>query len=168
MDNINLQIRPAKTSDIPAISNLLHIAFADYYNVLGVKIKPLTETFDDIEKDIKSKNVYIATANMFMVAGTIRFEKIGDICYISRFGVLPKWQSSGTGGLLLKQAERFCAENNLSAMVLHTAAKLAKQVRYYYKQGFYIHSTESSKGYIRGLLIKEFSNDYSLESLLNV
>lgn len=168
MDNINLKIRPAKSLDIPTISNLLQIAFADYYNVLGVKIKTVSETYEEIQKDIDTKNVYIVTANMFIVVGTIRFEKIGNICYVSRFGVLPKWQSAGTGGMLLKQAEKFCMENNLSAIALHTASKLTKQVRYYYKQGFYIHSTDSSKGYIRGLLIKEFKGDYNLEPLLNV
>ena len=168
MENINLQIRRAKSSDIPAISNLLQIAFADYYNVLGVKIKAASETFDEIQKDIETKNVYIATANVFMVVGTIRFEQKGGICYVSRFGVLPKWQSTGTGSLLLKEAEKFCIENGLSAIALHTAAKLSKQVRYYYKQGFYIHSTDSSKGYIRGLLIKEFNSNYNLEFIHNI
>ena len=167
MENINVQIRPAKLSDIPAISNLLQVAFADYYNVLGVKIKTSNETYEEIEKDIEEKQVYIATANMFMVVGTIRFHKLGNICYISRFGVLPKWQSTGTGGLLLKQAEKYCIENNLSAMCLHTATKLSKQVRYYYKQGFYIHNTTNHLGYIRGLLIKEFTDDYSLVTTIN-
>lgn len=165
MENINIQIRPAKTSDIPAISNLLQVAFADYYNILGVKIKTANETSEDIQKEIDEKQVYVATANMLIPVGTIRFNKIGNLCYISRFGVLPKWQSTGTGGLLLKQAESYCKENNLSAMALHTATKLAKQVRYYYKQGFFIHSTTSDKGYVRGLLIKEFKSDYSTDSL---
>ncbi|MEX1377021.1 MAG: GNAT family N-acetyltransferase [Eubacteriales bacterium] len=165
MENITIQIRPAKLSDIPAISNLLQVAFADYYNVLGVKIKTANETHEEIKKEIEEKNVYVATANMFMIVGTIRFHKAGDICYISRFGVLPKWQSTGTGGLLLKQAERFCEDNDLSAMALHTATKLTKQVCYYYKQGFFIHSTTTDKGYIRGLLIKEYGKNYSLKDI---
>ena len=158
----------AKLSDIPAISNVLHVAFSDYYNVLGVKIKTVNETFDEIKKEMDKKQVYVATVNMLNVVGTIRFHSVGDICYISRFGVLPKWQSTGTGGLLLQQAEKFCKENYLSAMALHTASKLSKQMRYYYKQGFFINSTTNDKGYIRGLLIKEFSSEYSLESLINI
>lgn len=167
MDNINIQIRPAKLADIEAISNLLHIAFADYYNVLGVKIKSANETYDEIKKDIEQKQVYVATANMQKIVGTIRFNKEGDVCYISRFGVLPKWQSTGTGGLLLKQAEEYSRQNKLKAMALHTAAKLSKQVQYYYRQSFFIHSTTFDKGYIRGLLIKELEKDYSLESVIN-
>jgi len=165
-DNININVRPAKFSDIPAISNLLQVAFADYYNVLGVKIKTTNESHDEIKNDIENKQVYVATVNMIMLVGTIRFHKIDNICYVSRFGVLPKWQSSGTGGLLLKQAEKYCNSSNLSAMVLHTATKLSKQVCYYYKQGFYIHSITNDKGYIRGLLIKEFDNNYSLNSIV--
>ena len=165
MENISIQIRPAKLSDIPAISDLLHIAFADYYNILDVKIKSANETHEEIKKEIAEKQVYVATANMFNIVGTMRFEKIGDICYISRFGVLPKWQSTGTGGLLLKQAQTFSKENELSAMALHTATKLTKLVRYYYKQGFFIHSTTTDKGYIRGLLIKEFNSNYSVDQL---
>lgn len=167
MDNINIQIRPAKASDIEAISNLLHIAFADYYNVLGVKIKSANETFEEIQKEIDNKNVYVATANMQKIVGTIRFNQEHDICYVSRFGVLPKWQAFGTGKLLLKQAEMYCKENKLKAMALHTATKLSKQVKYYYKQGFYIHSTTSDRGYIRGLLIKEFDENYSVESIID-
>lgn len=167
MENINIQIRPAKLSDIETISNLLHIAFADYYNVLGVKIKTANETYDEIKNEIEQKNVYIATANMQKIVGTIRFNKEGDICYVSRFGVLPKWQSTGTGKLLLNQVEKFSKENKLKAIALHTATKLSKQVKYYYKQGFHIHSTTFDKGYIRGLLIKEFDEGYSVESVID-
>jgi len=167
MNNINIQIREAKLSDIESISSLLHIAFADYYNVLGIKIKTANETYDEIKKDIEEKNVYVATANMQKVVGTIRFSTEGDICYVSRFGVLPKWQSTGTGGILLTQAEIYSKENSLKAMALHTAAKLSKQVQYYYKQGFFIHSTTSERGYIRGLLIKEFDSNYSIESVID-
>lgn len=167
MDNINIQIRPAKQSDIEAISSLLHIAFADYYNVLGVKIKSANETYDEIKKEIEEKQVYVATANMQKIVATIRFNKENDICYVSRFGVLPKWQSTGTGKMLLKQAEKYSKENKLKAMALHTATKLSKQVKYYYKQGFYIHSTTFDKGYIRGLLVKEFDDNYSIESVIN-
>lgn len=166
MDNINIQIRPARLSDIPAISNLLQVAFADYYNVLGVKIKTANETHDEIKKDIEEKQVYVATANMFIIVGTIRFSKLGDLCYVSRFGVLQKWQSTGTGGMLLAQAAQYCKDNNISAMALHTATKLSKQIRYYYGQGFFIHSTTTDMGYIRGLLVKEFGGEYSLKPLI--
>jgi len=167
MENINIQVRPAKLADIPAISDVLHVAFSDYYNVLGIKIKTANETYDEIKNDILTKQVYVATANMFNITGTIRFEAIDNICYISRFGVLPKWQSTGSGGQLLKFVEKYCRENNLSAMALHTATKLSKQMQYYYKQGFFVHSTNDTKGYVRGLLIKEILPDYSLESIID-
>ncbi|MBN2880214.1 MAG: GNAT family N-acetyltransferase [Clostridia bacterium] len=167
MENINIQVRPAKLADIPAISDVLHVAFSDYYNVLGIKIKTANETYDEIKNDILTKQVYVATANMFNITGTIRFEAIDNVCYISRFGVLPKWQSTGSGGQLLKYAEQYCKENNLSAMALHTATKLSKQVQYYYKQGFFVHSTTDTKGYIRGLLVKEILPDYSLAGIID-
>lgn len=167
MDNINIQIRPARKSDIPAISALLQASFADYYNILGVKIKTANETHDEIKKDIEEKNVHVATANNFLLIGSIRYNKVGDVCYISRFGVLPKWQATGTGGMLLMQAESYCKDKNIKAMALHTATKLSKQIRYYYGQGFFIHSTTFNKGYIRGLLIKEFGVGYSLDRLIS-
>lgn len=162
MENVTLSIRPAKPADIPAMQQILEIAFADYYRVLNVKIPALTESVEDIQADLESKHVLVVTANQFMIAGTLRYEIIGNVCYISRFGVLPKWQSVGTGGMLLKAVEADCLKNGVGAIALHTASKLFKQVRYYYGQGFYIHSTDESRGYIRGLLIKELGGDCDL------
>lgn len=166
MENINLKIRRAAPEDAEAIHNILEVAFADYYNILGIKIKTTTETLAEIHEDILNKQVYAAIVNNIMLCATIRYETVGDVCYISRFGVLPKWQSTGTGGLLLKRAQDYCLENNIRAMALHTASKMFKQIRYYYGQGFFIHSTSSSRGYIRALLVHEFGANYHLDKII--
>lgn len=166
MENVNLKIRRANPGDAQAIHNILEVAFADYYNVLGIEIKTTTETLDEIKEDILNKQVYVAVVNNIILCSTIRYETIGDVCYISRFGVLPKWQSTGTGGLLLEKAQEFCSQNNIRAMALHTASKMFKQIRYYYGQGFFIHSTSSSRGYIRALLVYEFGADYHLDKII--
>jgi len=39
---------------------------------------------------------------------------------------------------------------------LHTAAKVASTIRFYYGRGFYIASVEGSRGYPRAELVKEY------------
>ncbi len=44
MENVTIKIRKATANDTKAISNVLKMAFSDYYNILGVKIPTVTET----------------------------------------------------------------------------------------------------------------------------
>ena len=39
---------------------------------------------------------------------------------------------------------------------LHTGSKITSLIRFYYGRGFYIDSTDKSRGYVRALLIKEY------------
>ena len=157
-----ITIRRAVPNDATQIHSVLAVSFADYYTLLGVTPPGISETIDDIKKDIGEKTVLVARASNTLIVGTVRFHMIGDVCYISRFGILPNWQSGGTGEKLMQEVERSAKEIGAKAIMLHSAAKLSKQVRYYYGQGFFIHSTEDSKGYIRALFIKELDTDYKI------
>lgn len=157
-----ISIRKAVPNDATQIHSVLAVSFADYYTLLGITPPGISETTDDIKDDIEKKNVLVARASNTLTVGTIRFHMIGDVWYISRFGVLPNWQASGTGEKLMHEVERLAKELGATAIMLHSATKLSKQVRYYYGQGFFIHSTDNSNGYIRALFIKELGGAYEV------
>ena len=52
--------------------------------------------------------------------------------------------------------DKIMRQNNIKILRLHTAAKVAALIRFYYGRGFYIASVENSRGYPRAELIKEY------------
>ncbi len=157
-----IKIREAVASDATQIHSVLAVSFGDYYTMLGITPPAISETIDDIKVDIERKNVLVARASSTLTVGTVRYHMIDNVCYISRFGILPNWQAGGTGEKLFLEVEKRAKQLGAAAIMLHTASKLSKQVRYYYGQGFFIHSTETSKGYIRALFIKELEGNYTI------
>lgn len=160
--NVIITIKDAMPFDADAIHSILNIAFKDYYTLLGITPVAISETIDDIKEDIENKTVLIARASNTLTVATVRYHMIDDVCYISRFGVLPNWQSQGTGDMLMKEVEKKAREIGAHAIMLHSASKLSKQVRYYYGQGFFIYSTNHELGYIRALFIKELDGKYNI------
>lgn len=161
-NGVKLIIKDAVPSDAKDIHSILNVAFEEYCTILGITPNAISESEVDIVTDIKTKNVLIARASNTLTVGTIRYHMMDNICYISRFGVLPNWQSSGAGNLLLKEVEQRAKQLGAAAIMLHSASKLLKQVRYYYGQGFFIHSTDHTPGYIRALFIKELGDNYKV------
>jgi len=156
-DNIKLSIRKALPSDIDDIQRVTQAAFTEYRLIVGAGMPAaLTETKEDILRDMEKKTILIGHVNAMLAVGTIRYELREDgTVYISRFAVSPNWQQGGMGHLLIDEVERFSRSVGAKAMVLHTATKASKLVRFYYGKGFYICSTSDAPGYVRGEFIKE-------------
>lgn len=156
---MNLEVRPALLSDAAAIGSITHQAFTLYAHDLGlpVPVAALAETPKVVEEEIKTKHVLLGLLEGEPIA-SIRFAYFGNIAYISRFGVLPGVQKSGIGKELLAAVCRQCEKDGIAAIALHTCTKMMPQVRFYYGQGFYIHSTTHNRGYVRGLFLKELSS----------
>ncbi len=162
---MNLFIRPATASDAPEIHHIVQLAFAEYASLLGLAQPPkaLLETTDDILRNMHDKRVLIGFVNLTKAIGSVRYDITDGIAYISRFAILPNWQQSGMGRALLNQVETECRQQGVKAIALHTGTKLMAQARFYYANGFYVHSTSQDHGYIRGLFIKELRTDQPLD-----
>ena len=88
--------------------------------------------------------------------GSIRLEAMEDVAYISRFGVRTSAQGQGVGRALLAEVEKLCRQRgDIAAIALHTSSRMAGLIRFYYGQGFFVHSTGTDRGYIRALLVRE-------------
>ena len=159
-------IKNATIDDIPAIHRITMEAFEGYALNLGLphQVHALKETYETIKTDLDKKVVLVAWAGDKPV-GTIRCEALppGNVGYISRFGVRPDASNMGVGRALLIAIEKEAAERGLTLLTLHTASKMASLVQFYYKMGYYIHSTTTDRGYIRAYFCKELIYDRDLK-----
>lgn len=151
------EVREATYDDIPDILTITKEAFVKYAELAGIETTPaLFETYDDVKKDIDNKIVLIAFSDGTPV-GSVRVEIFDDnTAYLSRFGVKVTSQNNGIGKSIMNLVDRIMKKRGIEKISLHTGAKITSLIRFYYGRGFYIDSTDKSKGYIRALLIKDY------------
>ncbi len=151
------EVRNATYDDIPDILSITKEAFVKYAEMAGIETTPaLAESYDDVKHDIDNKIVLIALSDGIPV-GSVRVEVFDDkTAYLSRFGVKVTSQNNGIGKSIMNLVDRIMKKNGVKTISLHTGAKVTSLIRFYYGRGFYIDSTDKSKGYIRALLIKEY------------
>ena len=107
-------------------------------------------------KDLENKIVLIALQDKTPV-GCVRVEILEDnTAYLSRFGVRTTNQNNGIGKSIMNLVDKIMIEKGVKEISLHTGAKITSLVRFYYGRGFYIDSTDKSRGYVRALLKKEY------------
>jgi ribosomal protein S18 acetylase RimI-like enzyme len=156
--NTLFQVRVATYEDIPDIMSITREAFIKYRELAGVENTPaLDETYRDRENDLGSKIVLIAFSNGDPV-GSVRLEidKENKTAYLSRFGVKITSQNNGIGKSIMNIVDKIMIDQGVKKLSLHTASKITSLIRFYYGRGFYIDSTDKSKGYIRALLVKDY------------
>lgn len=156
-----LHIRAALETDIAAIFDITQQAFRKYARDLGLqgRVSALCESQANILQDLRQKRVLVAALDDMLV-GSIRFEAAERrIAYISRFGVQSDAQGLGVGRALIAAVKDECRAAGYYAIALHTASRMFSLVRFYYGQGFYIHSTTQDRGYTRALLVNELCRE---------
>lgn len=158
MEKMVFVVRRAIEEDIPQIQKITREAFRMYMENAGLTgaLPAMTETFEDIKKDLEMKEVFVALLDG-VVVGSVRVEVRPDrTAYLSRFGVGIEYQSHGVGKVLMNVVDEDMKNLNVTTLYLHTASKVLSLVRFYYGRGFYIDSTTKDRGYIRALLCKEY------------
>lgn len=151
-----ISVRKAEPSDAAVILKITKEAFAKYAFDLGKPelVHALNDTEEAVLRDIKEKNVFVASLAGDIV-GTIRYHNMAGTAFISRFGVCLKAQSCGVGGALIRKVIQQAKEEGYPAVTLHTSSKMSSLIRFYYGQGFYIRTTNTDRGYVRALLVRE-------------
>lgn len=151
------EVRLATYDDIPSILDITHEAFVKYAELAGLEhIAALDETYEDVKKDIDTKIVLIAFSDKVPV-GSVRVEVFDDnTAYLSRFGVKVTSQNNGIGKSIMNLVDRIMIKKGVKEIALDTGSKITSLVRFYYGRGFYIDSTDKSRGYVRAHLVKEY------------
>ncbi len=151
------EVRIATYDDIPDILDITHEAFVKYAELAGLEhIAALDETYDDVRRDIDTKIVLIAFSDSTPV-GSVRVEVFDDnTAYLSRFGVKVTSQNNGIGKSIMNLVDRIMIKKGIKKISLDTGSKITSLVRFYYGRGFYIDSTDKSRGYVRAHMVKEY------------
>lgn len=151
------EVRLATYDDIPDILDITHEAFLKYAELAGIDhVAALDETYEDVKKDIDTKIVLIAFSDKTPV-GSVRVEIFDDnTAYLSRFGVKLTSQNNGIGKSIMNLVDRIMLKKGVKKIALDTGSKITSLVRFYYGRGFYIDSTDKSRGYVRAHLIKDY------------
>ncbi len=161
-----MEIRKATFEDAAGIQQITRKAFQlyrDNINTANAYFTALTESIEDIVRDIENKTVFIAIREG-VVVGSIRLELMTpELAYISRFAVNPDEHNQGVGAGLLQKAIDECRDKGIIKVVLHTNSKYYRLARYYYGKGFYVHSTTFDRGYIRALFIKDLVDNREVD-----
>ncbi len=170
MEKKSLVVRKAVEGDIPEILEITREAFKMYAIGAGIagKLEALEENFEDVKRDIDTKEVFVALLDNIVV-GSVRIEILSNnTAYLSRFGVGAENQSKGIGRELMIAVDKVMIDLGIANLYLHTASRMLSLVRFYYGKGFYIESTTSDRGYIRALLCKEYFTskaEYPIEAV---
>lgn len=142
--------------DAPAVFEILQNAFKEYSVITGQnKLEALSETVEDICREIASKAVYIAVIDNTVV-GTVRLDINGDKAYLSRFAVDYNNRNIGIGKALMNVVDKYLSDKGVKKVTLHTASRHGVLMRFYYGRGFFVEAVETDRGYLRARLIKEY------------
>ncbi len=159
--NYSFIIRRAIKEDAASIHNIMKESFKKYMEDAGLtgSMEALQETVQDIENDIAQSDVFIALIDNIPV-GSIRVHVLPDnTAMISRFGVKLDYHNIGIGKSLMNLVDKMLKAKGVTKVSLYTASKYKDLIRFYYGRGFYIDSTTKDRGYIRALLVKEYTQE---------
>jgi len=158
MEKLGFVVRKAVIEDAEEIRLLAKEAFKMYTENAGIieLVAPLEETYEDVKRDIETKEIFVALFNGEII-GSVRIEvKPDNTSYLCRFGVSASYQNNGVGKILMNAVDNAMIELGVTHLYLHTASRMFSLVKFYYGRGFYIESTTKDRGYIRALLCKEY------------
>lgn len=156
------EIKRATEEDIPAIIKITKDAFLKYCEMAGLDydIEALNETYDDVKRDIETKEVYVVFIDDEPI-GAVRVEILeNNEAYLSRFSVKSSERNNGIGKILMSVVDKMMEENNVRFLRLHTGSHVTPLIRFYYGRGFYITAVENSRGYPRAELVKDYTRAY--------
>ncbi|MBS7298985.1 MAG: GNAT family N-acetyltransferase [Eubacteriales bacterium] len=151
-------VRSATYDDIEAIQSIVREAFLRYAELSEVaEPEALRESARDIKKDIDNMIVLIAERDNTPVGSVrVKIDEETKTAYLSRFAVKVSSQNNGIGKSLMNLVDEIMIKHGVKRISLHTDSKIASLMRFYYGRGFYVDSTDKSRGYVRAYMVKEY------------
>jgi ribosomal protein S18 acetylase RimI-like enzyme len=126
------QIRPARVSDVPALSEIVERAYGIYVERIGRRPAPMN---DDYAKKVRDGHVFVADREG-TVAGLLVLVAAQDHLLIENVAVDPERQGTGIGRALLAYAETYAAEHDIPELRLYTNAAMTENLTLYPRLGY--------------------------------
>jgi len=128
-----LHIRLANPSDVTAVADCVHDAYAHYVARIGLKPAPMHADYADL---ITRKVVYVLTAPGEVICGVLVMMNEGGAMFIENVAVHPHHQRAGLGRCLMTFAEEQARVAGLRELHLYTNEQMTENIAFYQRLGF--------------------------------
>lgn len=159
MNSPEIKIRNATKDDYKIVNSLYYQTYSLYHKELPKSYKKTPRTvlsLDSFIELLKDENLlFIVVENKKKVLGFLHADietyKSDEIVrgyrrvFVYELSVLDKYQNQGIGSLLLKEAEKWAKERNISDLSVLAYAFSKNAVSFYEKNGFTQYSIQLDK-----------------------
>ena len=142
--------RQAGRPDARAVAALVHAAYHDYTERIGITPRPMT---DDYQQVIRDHQVTVAEQDA-AIAGVIVLRVTEEGFLIDNVAVHPAHRGSGLGRALLDVAETQARRAGFGSIYLYTHEKMIKNLALYSKIGYAEYDRRRQGGFSRVYLRK--------------
>ena len=136
-------LRPAVASDLPAIKELISVAYARYLTLMD---KPPAPLFRDYGPSVEDGTTWVAGEP---VTAVLTLYPRPDHMYVENVAVDPGAQGRGLGRALLDFAEAEAARRGLRRMALVTHEAMTENLAIYTRLGYVEVERRAEDGYRR-------------------
>lgn len=134
IDKCDIAIQKADYKDLPAILAIQKSAFleeAKFYD--DYQIPPLTQSFDEIEKDYQD-HLFLKAMYQGQIVGSVKLREQNSSCWLGRLIVSPEFQNRGIGRKLLTEAE--AQITTAKELILFTGSQSTRNINLYESVGY--------------------------------
>jgi len=142
---INMGIRPASFSDLPAMTQIVAGAYQVYVERIGNPPGPM---LDDYRVHVRNHTAWVAEADG-NVAGLVVLLAEEDHLLLDNVAVDPAWHGRGIGRALLDFAEREAIRRGYTELRLYTHEKMTENLGMYSALGWEETGRRKQSGYSR-------------------
>ena len=128
-------LREAVDRDVPALLQIMHVAFEEYAGRLDPPSAAHTETVDTIRKRLSEGSAVLASIDEEPV-GFAFYQPQGSHLYFSRLSVLPAHRRRGIGGALIHYVENRAREQGFQGVRLGVRLQLPELKARYERLGY--------------------------------
>ncbi|MBK7123287.1 MAG: GNAT family N-acetyltransferase [Chitinophagaceae bacterium] len=141
---INRHIKTAKPFDIPAIVDLLNIAYRGETSRQGwtteadlIAGNTRTDEYNVQEVMQQPGSIFLKyVSDEQQVAGCVNLQQHGEKIYLGMFSVLPHLQGSGIGKQLLQAAEEYAIQLKCKAIYMSVISVRSELISWYKRHGY--------------------------------
>jgi ribosomal protein S18 acetylase RimI-like enzyme len=145
MNQGDLEIRPARVEDAPAISQCVAAAYRHYIARLGKLPGPM---LDDYREVIQQHHVLVLTEGPNIIGVLVLIRQIQTLL-VDNVAVHPDYQGKGLGRNLVAFAEEEAQRLGLTTVTLYTNERMTENIELYKRLGYTETERKTEQGYQR-------------------
>lgn len=145
MNQGDLEIRPARAEDAPAITECVAVAYRHYIARIG---KPPGPMLDDYKKVIQQHHVLVLTEEANIIGVLVLIRQLQSLL-VDNVAVHPDYQGKGLGRKLMALAEEEARRLGLTTVTLYTHERMTENIELYKRLGYTESERKTEQGYQR-------------------